>query len=131
MKTRPTAMSTAAARKTIPTGRSNASTAKAIASDKLAWSLGNDASVELDHGCRIACASYGRGLSHAECRTVFTTRATAAEVNALPAASFHLRVPPGRSRSQRAAVATTMNGMLAFSTSLKNVPSQWWCSESE
>jgi len=24
-----------------------------------------------------------------------------------------------------------MNGMLAFSTSLKNVPSQWWCSESE
>jgi hypothetical protein len=56
MSTRPTAIGTAAARKTIPAGRSKARIVNAIASDALAWSLGNDASVELDHGCGMCWA---------------------------------------------------------------------------
>jgi len=68
--------------------------------------------------------SYGLGRSHTECRTTLIASASAAAVNPLPEASFHLRLPPGRSKSQRAAVATTMNGMLAFSTSLNKRPSQ-------
>ena len=58
--------------------------------------------------------------------TRLTTSASAAAPRPLTAASFHLRSPPGRAKSQSAAVAITITGMLAFSTPLKNEPTQWW-----
>jgi hypothetical protein len=57
MNRRPTPMIAATTRKTTPATVSNMSTANAMANESEVWSLGNDASVDDDHGCRIACAS--------------------------------------------------------------------------
>src|SRR5882724_4193472 len=109
MKTRPAAIRTAAMRSRAPAVASKPRTANAIASETLAWSLGNEASVAVDHGWLIACVSYGRGRSQIEWMTKFATNALAAAAKPLPAVSFHLLSPPGRAKNQSAAVATTIN----------------------
>src|SRR2546421_1321967 len=129
MNSRPMPMIAATTRKIAPAATSNESTANAMANETVVWSLGNVASVVFDHGWLIWCDSYGRGRSYAWWITNATTYESAAAANPLPHASFHFRSPPGRLRNQRAAVMTTITGMLAFSMSEKSVPTQWWWRE--
>src|SRR5205809_1411576 len=127
MKTRPTPITHAAARKIEPTNRSKRNTAKAIANAALAWSLGKDGSCErFPQTCAERWSANGRARSQTWAMSWLISNASPDDASAEAHASFHFRLDPGRANSHRANVATARAGTAQFSTTLSPLPIHEW-----
>src|SRR6266540_7518770 len=103
MKTRPAPMMNAATRKMAPATRSKRKTAMAIAKAALAWSLGKEGSWErLPQTWADGCEAKGRCRCQIFPIPWLIRSARAAEPSAGAEANLHLRLRPGRARSQSA-----------------------------
>src|SRR3954452_23771057 len=103
-------------------------TANPIANAALAESLGKDGSwLRVPHTCAEGCSAKGRLRSQISFAIAWLINsARPAEKRAEVQASFHLGLPPGRAKAQRATVASASTGTAQFSKVAQPSPSHSW-----